>query len=92
MRQLAHLVFLNFGSFFHYQIWDLHLHLLYVISASPDKIITQALLIVAEAVLILKAQCVPHLARIVPTIIKILNEKHDIDFMILAVVANTQKV
>lgn len=56
------------------------------------KLVTQALLVVSEAVISLKAHCVLHLSRLMSIIIKVLAENQVSEHLLLAAVTTTQKL
>ncbi|XP_045600179.2 HEAT repeat-containing protein 1 [Procambarus clarkii] len=56
------------------------------------KLVTQALLVVAESVVALKAHAVTFLGQLLPVLIKFLNEDQDSDHLLLATVTATQKL
>lgn len=58
----------------------------------PDRIVTQALLVVAESVAALKAIVVPRLGRLIPAIIKVLSENQEADYRLLAALTAIHKV
>lgn len=58
----------------------------------PERIVTQALLVVAESVAALKAMIVNRLGRLVPAIIKVLSENQEADYCLLAALTATHKL
>lgn len=56
------------------------------------KLVTQALLVVSEAVIALKAHSVSHLSRLMPVVIRLLAENQVSDHLLLATVTTAQKV
>ncbi|XP_047485960.1 HEAT repeat-containing protein 1-like [Penaeus chinensis] len=58
----------------------------------PDRIVTQALLVVAESVAALKAIVVPRLGRLLPAILKVLNENQEADYRLLAALTAIHKL
>ncbi|KAG7163696.1 HEAT repeat-containing protein 1-like [Homarus americanus] len=63
-----------------------------VCGEEDPRLMTQALLVVSEAVVALKAHCIAHLGQLMPIVIKLLDGDQDSEHLLLAAVTATHKL